>query len=204
MTDGGLLSQPRYLYNMFAEADLVPYRRRDQARKSAHDPLASIPRHLLKSTSHPSSSSSSSRPSKYPPRLSTASTSSHDRTMPPPPAPPPAHTVEARLTRESSERARAQELLRRKQKEREREMMSNSSVTGTPSTVHGGTSDMYNREEVEEARRHKFGGREGHGERRDGWKGKGWDDDTRDSRSYVTVAGGRSVGGGGRRSWDRR
>lgn len=70
--------------------------------------------------------------------------------------------VHARLTRESTERERALELIRRKKRE-----MAGSE---TPSTVHGGADDGYddvfNRKEVEEAHR----GRERRWDHRDhGW-----------------------------------
>ncbi|KAL0567838.1 hypothetical protein V5O48_014159 [Marasmius crinis-equi] len=103
-------------------------RKRDSARKSLHDPLTSITKQLAPSSS---SSSSSSKP-RPPPRI-------------------PHNEVNARLSRESSERQRALALIQRKK----REMMGSE----TPSTVRGGGDDaseygdMYNRREVEEAHR---------------------------------------------------
>ena len=59
--------------------------------------------------------------------------------------------VEARLSRESSERARALELVRRRKRELE--------GGETPSTVHGGIetgyTDVFNRKEVEEAHKQR-------------------------------------------------
>jgi len=127
-------------------------RKRDTARKSVHDPLTSITKQLASR----STLSSSTRTS-YRPRPVASSPSS----MQPP-------EVEARLTREMSERERAQELIRRKNKE--------SRGSETPSTVHGGRDDgygdVYNRKEVEEAHRTR--------DRR--WeKGpRGWGNDDRD------------------------
>ncbi|KAF7328645.1 hypothetical protein MSAN_02473100 [Mycena sanguinolenta] len=64
--------------------------------------------------------------------------SNHDASQPP--------EVQARLSRELSERERAMELIRRKQ----REMRGSE----TPSTIHGGGyGDVFNRREVEEAHR---------------------------------------------------
>ncbi|PPQ88270.1 hypothetical protein CVT25_005433 [Psilocybe cyanescens] len=128
-------------------------KKREESRKFAHDPLTSITRQLA---SRPSSSSSSStRPFRppHPPR----SNANSDK--------PP--EVQARLSRESSERERALELIRR----RKREMAGSA----TPSTVHGesgsGYGDVFNRREVEEAHKHR--------ERR--WDGgnRRWDDDGR-------------------------
>ncbi|KAF7356010.1 hypothetical protein MVEN_00930400 [Mycena venus] len=126
-------------------------RKRDTLRKSAHDPLTSITHQLAsRAGASPFSSSSSSSKSTYRPQR-----------RPPPSAPPPADAppeVQARLSRESSERARAMELIRRKQ----REMRGSE----TPSTVHGGGGgygDVFNRQEVEEAHR----GRERYGRGRE-------------------------------------
>ncbi|CAA7266442.1 unnamed protein product [Cyclocybe aegerita] len=109
-------------------------RRREEFRKSAHDPLTSITKQLA---SRPSgSTSSSSRPS----RSSSFSSISGKPVE-----------VQARLSRETTERERALELIRRKK----REMEGNA----TPSTVCGdsasGYGDVYNRREVEEAHRHR-------------------------------------------------
>ncbi|KAJ7268506.1 hypothetical protein C8J57DRAFT_1325319 [Mycena rebaudengoi] len=104
-------------------------RKRDTARKSVHDPLTSITHQLAsRQGSGPSKPSYRPRPPVIPPNSSR----------------PP--EVQARLTRESSERERALELIRRKQRE----------IRGseTPSTVHGGGyGDVFNRREVEEAHR---------------------------------------------------
>ncbi|GLB36877.1 putative N-terminal domain of CBF1 interacting co-repressor CIR [Lyophyllum shimeji] len=106
-------------------------RKRDTERKSMHDPLTSITKELASR----SSSSSSSR--------------SFRRPLPPPEAAHAPPEVHSRLKRESSERERALELIRRKKRE-----MAGSE---TPSTVHGGIDegygDVYNRREVEEAHR---------------------------------------------------
>lgn len=77
--------------------------------------------------------------------------------MPPQRRAAPTSELNARLSRESSERERAQALIRRKQ----RDMGS-----ATPSTVHGGVDDaeygdMYNRRAVEDAHRER--------RRDDGW-----------------------------------
>ncbi|TFK38813.1 hypothetical protein BDQ12DRAFT_683403 [Crucibulum laeve] len=108
-------------------------KKRETQRKSAHDPLTSITKQL-----------SSRSPSKSQP--------AHKRHMPPPPIPSSSGAqpeVQARLTRESSERQRALELINR----RKREMAGSE----TPSTVHGGEEegygDQFNRGAVEEAKR---------------------------------------------------
>ncbi|EDR03685.1 uncharacterized protein LACBIDRAFT_306769 [Laccaria bicolor S238N-H82] len=107
-------------------------RKRDEFRKSAHDPLTSITKQLA---SRPPSSSSS-----Y-----------HSRPALPSHAPSAPPEVQARLSREMSERERAQELIRRKR----REMQGGE----TPSAVHGGSGsaygDVFNRKEVEEAHRER-------------------------------------------------
>ncbi|KAK0465052.1 uncharacterized protein EV420DRAFT_935726 [Desarmillaria tabescens] len=106
-------------------------RKRDTARKSIHDPLTSITHQLA-------SKSSSSSSSRHRPR--------------PPSAPGQPPEVNARITRELSERERALALIRRKKAEER--------GSETPSTVHGGTEseygDMYNRREVEEAHRGRW------------------------------------------------
>lgn len=107
---------------------------REQRRKESSDPLAAIPLHIRQPNTT-SRSSMSNRPS-----------SSGD------------DASSARLTRESSERARAQALIARKKAERAR---LDGSTVATPSTVHGGYGDMYNRAEVEEARRERTWGRRG-------------------------------------------
>ena len=110
-------------------------RKREESRKTAHDPLTSIERQLA---SRSPSSSSQSKP-KY--RSSLPSATVADK----------APEVQARLSRESSERERALELIRRKKRERE--------VTATPSSVRGesssGYADVFNRREVEEAHRYR-------------------------------------------------
>ncbi|KAG6896226.1 hypothetical protein C0992_009621 [Termitomyces sp. T32_za158] len=109
-------------------------RKRDTARKSVHDPLTSITKELASRSSLSSSSSSSFRRPRLPSQVSQASPD-----------------VQARLTRESSERERALQLIRRKKRE----------IKGsiTPSTVHGGVDqgyeDVFNRREVEEAHRYR-------------------------------------------------
>ncbi|KAJ7641031.1 hypothetical protein FB45DRAFT_988060 [Roridomyces roridus] len=125
-------------------------RRRDTMRKSTyHDPLTSIT-HQLAVRARQGQGSSSSSSSTYRPRTSMPPPSSSSSSRPP--------EVQARLTRESSERERAQELIRRKQREMRR--------SETPSTVHGGYEDVFNRREVEEAHR----GRDGRGD----WRRRGW------------------------------
>ncbi|KAI9453311.1 hypothetical protein BJY52DRAFT_1289627 [Lactarius psammicola] len=79
----------------------------------------------------------------------------------PQPAPSSA-SREGRLARESAERERALALVRRKQRERERA----ESATATPSTVHGGYADVFNRLEVEDA----------HRERDRAWRQRRWED----------------------------
>lgn len=65
------------------------------------------------------------------------------------------HSSEDRIRRESKERARAMELIRKRQKEKERELL--GSVCMTPSTVYSehtsGYRDVYNPRETEEAHR---------------------------------------------------
>ena len=119
---------------------------REQRRKDGADPLAAIPRHI-RQPSRPSPRSSSS-----------SSTSAPDASS-------------ARLARESPERARAQALIARKKAERAR--ADSASSAATPSTVHGGYGDMYNRAEVEEARRERTWGRRG---REVDLRGRRWDD----------------------------
>ncbi|EFI28539.1 hypothetical protein CC1G_13561 [Coprinopsis cinerea okayama7 len=111
-------------------------RKREEYRKSAHDPLTSITKQLASRSAPPSSS----RRAQQPPR---ALASSSSTSMGPP-------EVQARISREKSERQRALELIQRKK----REMAGND----TPSTVYGGSgySDQFNREEVEAAHRRDF------------------------------------------------
>ena len=126
------------------------YRRREEYRKAAHDPLSSITQQL--SAKFGSSSSVPIRPYRRP----------KDIVDKPP-------EVQARLSRESSERQRALDLIRRKK----REMEGNA----TPSTVFGdsagGYGDVYNRREVEEAHRHRDRWREG------GFTNRRWGDEDR-------------------------
>jgi len=130
-------------------------RDRDLAFKTLNDPLTSIT-HQLASRSHSSSSSAPvskpqshllPRPSKSHPSTSTQAKlkpSSHAA----PVLAPSLSTVESRLSRESTERERALALIARKK----REMQGSE----TPSTVHGdygGYTDVFNRQEVEDAHR---------------------------------------------------
>ncbi|KAI5830230.1 hypothetical protein K523DRAFT_337091 [Schizophyllum commune Tattone D] len=157
-TDKGIALAPseRDLNPWYSSREMPPptdkeeqRRRRDSNRKSAHDPLTSITKQL---SSHPSSSSSASRRRSLP--------SSVQHTDP---------VVGERLSRESSERQRALELIRRKK----REMQGSE----TPSTVHGGYDDMFNRDEVEAARKSRRRS-DGGSRSRDRY----WDDDRRDRR----------------------
>jgi hypothetical protein len=69
----------------------------------------------------------------------------------PPPKPNSDNPVESRISRESSERQRAMELIERKRRERER-----GGVLDTPTSVadsEGGYRDVYNRQETEDAHR---------------------------------------------------
>jgi len=123
-------------------------RQRDLARQHKADPLSLVPLHLK-------------RPSRAIPPVqpNQSQQSSHP--------PPSSSSREGRLARESTERARAQALLRRKQRERE----CAESTTATPSTVHGsnngpGYVDVFNRREVEDA----------HRERDRSWRQRRWED----------------------------
>ncbi|KDR70040.1 hypothetical protein GALMADRAFT_35279, partial [Galerina marginata CBS 339.88] len=124
-------------------------KKREESRKFAHDPLTSITRQLA-SRSSPSSAKPFRRPA--PPMK-------YDADKPP--------DVQARLSRESSERDRALDLIRRKRREME--------GSATPSTVRGGESsgygDVFNRREVEEAHRHR--------ERRWDGSARRWEDEDR-------------------------
>ena len=117
---------------------------RDAARKTGHDPLTSINHQL--SSQKPSTAQSYDRFKRPEPpqRAKHVSAASGDVNSVP-------SQVQARLSRESSERERALALIRRKK----REMMGSE----TPSTVHGGMEDGYgdifNKKEVEEARRRR-------------------------------------------------
>jgi hypothetical protein len=112
-----------------------PHRIRDMSRKSNADPLASINSQLANSSSR-THSFSSQRGWKRPP--SGSRTSDPDR---------PPSQLDARLSRESAERQRARELIERKRRE--------AAGSATPSTVRSGYGDVYNRVEVEEARKSK-------------------------------------------------
>lgn len=105
---------------------------RELARKSVHDPLTSINQQLARRSSD--TDAPRSRPAFRRPLPIGGSTQPE---------------VSARLNRESSERQRALELIKRKKRELE--------GSETPSTVHGGMDndygDMFNRREVEEAHR---------------------------------------------------
>ncbi|KAH6911206.1 hypothetical protein BKA70DRAFT_1035271, partial [Coprinopsis sp. MPI-PUGE-AT-0042] len=123
-------------------------RKRQEARKAEYDPLTSITKQL---SSKKSSQPGSSRQS-YPQPSNRSKPS-----MPPPDAPPP---VQARLTRESSERQRALALIERKKRE-----AALAAAASTPSTSYGrtpyganetpGYSDQFNKEEVQLAHRSK-------------------------------------------------
>lgn len=130
----------RYVLNRIRHFDvfhisLNPRRTRDMNRKSNADPLTSINSQLASSSSQ-RSSNSSWRDWKRPSNASRIS--DHDR---------PASQLDARLSRESAERQRARELIERKRREK--------AGSATPSTVRSGYGDVYNRAEVEEARRSK-------------------------------------------------
>ncbi|TFK71856.1 hypothetical protein BDN72DRAFT_764207 [Pluteus cervinus] len=150
------------------DPELEGKRQRDDIRKSHHDPLTSITKQLSSRTSPPKSKPS--RPS-----------GSHSRPFSSSDKP----EVTARLTRESSERERALELIRRKKREQMGSM--------TPSTVHGGDEeysygDQYNRRAVEEAHRD----RDRRWSKGGGERGRGWNDDSRDRRRERGSSLGRS------------
>lgn len=111
-----------------------PHRIRDVNRKSKADPLTSINSQLAGSSFR--TPSSSRRDWKRP--SSGSRTSDPDR---------PPSQLDARLSRESAERQRARELIERKRRE--------MAGSATPSTVRSGYGDVYNRVEVEEARKSK-------------------------------------------------
>jgi len=123
-------SRPEYL-----TSHARPHRIRDVNRKSKADPLTSINSQLADSSSR-TPSFSSRRDWKRPP--SGSRTSDPDR---------PPSQLDARLNRESAERQRARELIERKRRE--------MAGSATPSTVRSGYGDVYNRVEVEEARKSK-------------------------------------------------
>ncbi|KAF8157674.1 hypothetical protein K438DRAFT_1620710, partial [Mycena galopus ATCC 62051] len=117
-------------------------RKRNAPKKSVRDPLTSITHQLP--ARHASTAISTAYKSKhtYPlrqPPNANALTNTNTNTAQLP-------EVQARPTRESPERARAMELIRRKQPEMRRSEMA-SSVHG------GGYGDVFNRREVEEAHR---------------------------------------------------
>ena len=123
-------SRPEYL-----TSHACPHRIRDMNRKSNADPLTSINSQLANSSSR-TPSSSSHRGWRRPPNGSRTS----DPDQPP-------SQLDARLNRESAERQRARELIERKKRE--------MAGSVTPSTVRSGYGDVYNRIEVEEARKSK-------------------------------------------------
>ncbi|KIL60782.1 hypothetical protein M378DRAFT_130349 [Amanita muscaria Koide BX008] len=148
-------------------------RLREIARKSVYDPLTSINHRLALNSNSANDNHHQDRfkhPRLPPSRHSTANVSDSrpQYTTPDPQA--------TRLARESSERERALALIRRKK----REMMGSE----TPSTVHGGVDegygDMFNREEVAEARKERE--RDRHVERY-------WDDGRDRDRSWNGVHG---------------
>jgi len=115
------------------------HRRKDTARKSSYDPLTDINTRLT--NHHRQVVAATSRTNMPPPRsrvLQASRPGSND-------------AVRERLSRESSERERAAELIRRRRREMEGSM--------TPSTVHGGVdegySDRYNSRETEDAQRRR-------------------------------------------------
>ncbi|KAI0343653.1 hypothetical protein BDW22DRAFT_1194657 [Trametopsis cervina] len=111
---------------------------RELARKSAHDPLTSINQQLARRSGDHAMSSVRSRTAG---RLQSIQQN----------APSQQPEVAERLSRESSERQRALELIRRKKREMD--------GSATPSTVRsgmgGGYGDVFNRREVEDAHRHR-------------------------------------------------
>ncbi|KAJ2933226.1 hypothetical protein H1R20_g3811, partial [Candolleomyces eurysporus] len=124
--------------NTDGEKDEVPEdkRRRDEFRKSTHDPLTSITKQLA-SRSQTSTSPSSSR--------------HHTRPTPSTSTSTPKDQTQARISRESSERQRALALIEKKRREK--------AGNETPSTVYGGDdrgagySDQFNKMAVLEAHR---------------------------------------------------
>ena len=111
------------------EEEGIRKRRRDEERKTImHDPLYSISRQLA------SRSASSSEPSSS--RV---------------PRPPPHNPQQARLSRESSERQRALDLIKRRK--REVAGMGNATPTTVFDDPDSGYRDVFNRREVDEAHR---------------------------------------------------
>lgn len=148
-------------------------RKRDERRKSAHDPLTSITKQLASTSSSSSSRQAASWNSRsQQPRASTSTFASTST---------PKDPTQARISRESSERQRALALIEKRKRER--------AGNDTPSTVCGGAgySDQFNREDVRAA--HERYERE-RGERT--WDGgyvsrdqerRGWDAERRPSSS---------------------
>lgn len=105
---------------------------KDLSFKTISDPLTSIKRQLSKS--YPSSQETSRFSTSY---SSFSGTSS-----------------DARLRRESEERLRAKELIRKRQKEKESKLSGVCMTPGTPGGGHSlGYGDVYNPRETEEAHR---------------------------------------------------
>lgn len=130
---------------------------RDIARKSVQDPLTFVNQQLASRSSgsvstrrdrNPVTTATTTAAAAIQSSSSSLSSSSQAVTSRGP------NEVEARLNRESSERQRALELIRRKKRELE--------GSETPSTVYGdgmekggGYADVFNRKEVEEAHKHR-------------------------------------------------
>lgn len=147
---------------------------KDLSSKHASDPLTSIKSEL--SRSYPSDSIN------HPSSFATRGTET------------PLNTTEARLQRESSERARAMDLIRRKKREREREALGMGNMT--PSSVgeddldrDAGYGDVYNRKATEDAhrRRHQdrgWGRDRGRGSYRVERRVRGGTDERSNGRDY--------------------
>jgi len=80
-----------------------------------------------------------------------------------------------RLRRESAERARAVELRERRRREK--------AGSETPSTVAGGYTNQYNKQEVDEARRRREDA-QGWGQRVSAWQGRVPNDWGREHKDY--------------------
>jgi hypothetical protein len=134
---------------------LWPSRTRDEYNKSRYDPLTEITTSLTRSSARPSSSRVERK--SYP--------------MDPPGTNDP--VLSERLKRESAERARAAELRERRRREK--------AGSETPSTVAGGYTNQYNKQEVEDARRRR--------EEAQGWRQRVsvWhpQDRDREQRDYI-------------------
>ena len=91
-----------------------------------------------------------------------------------------------RLKRESAERTRAVELRERRRREK--------AGSETPSTVAGGYTNQYNKQEVEDARRRREGG-QGWRQRVSTWQEREPKDQDRDHRDHRRDSD---------RSWSRR